>query len=95
MAELNSTISLTLNQVKKFSHAFSTQYDLFDDLVKPTYLLYSLDTGLTLYREFSIWNPIHVSDEEIAEIATLNLLSTEEAKRVFFKTLHRHLVKDY
>ena len=94
MAELNSTISLTLNQFKKFSHAFSTQHGLFDDLVKPTYLLYSLDTGLTLYREFSIWNPIHISDEELAEIATLNLISTEEAKRVFFKTLNRHLGKE-
>lgn len=94
MSELNSTIVLTLNQFKKFSHAFSTQNIVTNDLVKPTYLLYSIDTGLTLYREFSRWNSIHVSDEELAEIATLNLISTEEAKRVFFKTLNRHLGKE-
>ena len=94
MAELNSTISLTLNQFEKFSHAFSNQYTIFNGLVKPTYLLYSAETGLTLYREFNVWNPIHISDEELAEIATLNLLSTEEAKRVFFKTLNKHLGKE-
>lgn len=94
MSEMNSTISLTLNQFKKFSHAFSTQYAVTNDLVKPTYLLYSIETGLTLYREFNIWNPIHISDEELAEIATLNLISTEEARRVFFKTLNRHLGKE-
>lgn len=94
MSELSSTISLTLKQFKKFSHAFSTQYAITDDLAKPIYLLYSKDTGLSLYREFNVWNPIYISDEELAEIATLNLLSTKEAKRVFFKTLNRHLGKE-